>query len=51
MPINRLIVIEELIRTMALLGMVMCGVLPITYLLNADIARVSITAFPTYQQT
>ncbi|MFO8035409.1 MAG: hypothetical protein R6U57_02120 [Anaerolineales bacterium] len=46
MNINRSIVIEELIRTMALLGMVMYGVLPIAYLLNADIARVSIIAFP-----
>lgn len=46
MNINRSIVIEELIRTMALVGMVMYGVLPIAYLLDADIARVSTIAFP-----
>ena len=46
MDVKRSVVIEELIRTMAAVGMVMYGVLPIAYLLDANITTVSLVAFP-----
>jgi len=46
MDVKKSVVIEELIRTMAAVGMVMYGVLPIAYLLEADITTVSLVAFP-----
>jgi hypothetical protein len=40
------ILIEEAIRAMAIIGVVMFGVLPIAYVLGADVSRVAMIAFP-----
>jgi hypothetical protein len=40
------IMLEEAIRTMALVGIVMFGVLPISYMLGADVSNIAMIAFP-----
>jgi Kef-type K+ transport system membrane component KefB len=40
------ILFEEAIRTMALVGIVMFGVLPISYMLGADVSSIAMIAFP-----
>ena len=40
------ILLEEAIRAMALVGIVMFGVLPIAYMLGADVSRIAMIAFP-----
>ena len=40
------ILLEEAIRTMAIVGIVMFGVLPVADVLGADLSRVAIIAFP-----
>ncbi len=47
MSSKKSILIEEAIRTMAIIGLVLFGVLPIAYVLGADVSRVALIAFPT----
>lgn len=47
MSSKKSILIEEAIRTMAIIGLVIFGVLPIAYVLGADVSRVALIAFPT----
>jgi len=46
MSSTRAILLEEAIRTMALIGVVIFGVLPMAYVLGADVNRVALIAFP-----
>ncbi len=46
MSSKRSILIEEAIRTMAIIGLVIFGVLPIAYVFGADVSRVALIAFP-----
>ncbi len=46
MSSTRAILLEEAIRTMALIGVVLFGVLPMAYVLGADVNRVALIAFP-----
>jgi hypothetical protein len=46
MKLTKSIFIEELIRTMAIVGIVMFGVLPIANIFNADLITVALIAFP-----
>jgi hypothetical protein len=46
MKLTKSIFIEELTRTMAIVGIVMFGVLPIADILNADLILVALIAFP-----
>ena len=46
MSSKKSILIEEAIRTMALVGIVMFGVLPIADMLGADVSRIAMIAFP-----
>ena len=46
MSSKKTILLEEAIRTMAIIGLVIFGVLPIAYVLGADVSRVALIAFP-----
>jgi len=46
MSSTRAILLEEAIRTMAIIGVVIFGVLPMAYVLGADVNRVALIAFP-----
>ena len=46
MSSTKAILLEEAIRTMALIGVVIFGVLPMAYVLGADVNRVALIAFP-----
>ena len=46
MSSTRAILLEEAIRTMALIGVVIFGVLPMAYALGADVNRAALIAFP-----
>ncbi len=46
MSSKKTILLEEAIRTMAIIGVVIFGVLPIAYVLGADVSRVALIAFP-----
>ncbi len=46
MSSKKSILLEEAIRTMAIIGLVIFGVLPIAYVLGADVSRVALIAFP-----
>jgi hypothetical protein len=43
----KVIILEEAIRAIALVGIVMFVVLPISYLLGADLTSIAMIAFPT----
>ncbi len=45
MSSTRAILLEEAIRTIALIGVVIFGVLPVAYVLGADVNRVALIAF------
>jgi hypothetical protein len=47
MSSKKTILLEEAIRTMAIIGLVIFGVLPIAYVLGADVSRVALIAFPS----
>ena len=47
MSSKRSILLEEAIRIMAIIGLVIFGVLPIAYVLGADVSRVALIAFPS----
>ena len=47
MSSKKSILLEEAIRTMAIIGLVIFGVLPMAYVLGADVSRVALIAFPT----
>jgi len=47
MSSKKSILLEEAIRTMAIIGVVIFGVLPIAYVLGADVSRVALIAFPS----
>ena len=46
MSSKKTILLEEAIRTMAIIGLVIFGVLPIAYVIGADVSRVALIAFP-----
>jgi hypothetical protein len=43
---TKAILLEEAIRTMAIIGLVIFGVLPVAYVLGADVKSVALIAFP-----
>ena len=46
MSSKKSILLEEAIRTMAIIGLVIFGVLPLAYVLGADVGLVALIAFP-----
>ncbi len=46
MSSKKSILLEEAIRTMAIIGLVIFGVLPMAYVLGADVGLVALIAFP-----